>query len=47
MFVMDYGIGSHVDQLFLNISYLIVMDTIPITYTYLLSGIVELILILI
>ena len=31
MFVMDYGIGSYVDQLFSNISYLIVMDTIPIT----------------
>ena len=31
MFVMDYGIDFYVDQLFLNISYLKVMDTIPIT----------------
>ena len=29
--MMDYGIGSYVDQLFSNISYLIVMDTVPIT----------------
>ena len=28
---MDYRIGSYVDQLFSNISYLIVMDTVPIT----------------
>ena len=28
---MDYGIDSYVDQLFSNISYLIVMDTNPIT----------------
>ena len=28
---MDYGIDSYVDQLFSNVSYLIVMDTIPIT----------------
>ena len=28
---MDYGIDSYVDQLFSNISSLIVMDTIPIT----------------
>ena len=27
---MDYGISSYVDQLFSNISYLIVMDTVPI-----------------
>ena len=31
MFVMDYTIDFYVDQLFLNISYLKVMDTIPIT----------------
>ena len=31
MFVMDYGISSYVDQLFSYISYLIVMDTVPIT----------------
>ena len=30
MFVMDYGIDSYVDQLFSNISYLIVMDTVSI-----------------
>ena len=28
---MDYGIGSYVDQLYSNISSLIVMDTIPVT----------------
>ena len=28
---MDYGIGSYGDQLFSNVSSLIVMDTIPIT----------------
>ena len=28
---MDYGIGSYVGQLFSNISYLIVMDTVPNT----------------
>ena len=28
---MDYGIGSYVNQLFSNISSLVVMDTIPIT----------------
>ena len=31
MFVMDYVIDFYVDQLFLNISYLKVMDTTPIT----------------
>ena len=31
MFVMDCEIDSYVDQLFSNISYLIVMDTVPIT----------------
>ena len=28
---MDYGMTSYVDQLFSNISYLIVMDTVPLT----------------
>ena len=32
MFVMDYGIDFYVDQLFLNSAYLIVMDTVPITW---------------
>ena len=31
MFLLGYGIGSYVDQLFSNISYLIAMDTVPIT----------------
>ena len=31
MFVIDYEIGSCMNQLFANISYLIVMDTVPIT----------------
>ena len=38
MFVMDYGIDFYVDQLYLYISYLIVMDTIPITLNVSTSG---------
>ena len=38
MFVMDYEIDSYVDQLFSNISYLIVMDTVPITLHISTSG---------
>ena len=35
---MDYGTGSYVDQLFSNVSSLIVIDTIPVTLHVSTSG---------